>query len=152
MFADSVKGRIELRTTSYRNDPDNFGRGYITFDKEEIWNMCSLTTMRREFLKCRELLALPVVPDGDIQDKVYEQFVEEGIYSKYGFFNCLKEFSSNSIEVSLASKNLLVRCLAMLDSRFGKRRIKNFDISNEHEKVVQFYNIRCECEGMIGFQ
>ena len=42
-FSDEVKGRVELRSTHYRGTHDEEGRGYITFDKNEIWSMCTLS-------------------------------------------------------------------------------------------------------------
>lgn len=42
-FSDLVFGRIELRTTHYRGSHDEEGRGYITFDKTEIWSICTLS-------------------------------------------------------------------------------------------------------------
>ena len=43
MFSDVVKGRVELKSSRYRGSHDEVGRGYITFDKKEVWNMCTLT-------------------------------------------------------------------------------------------------------------
>lgn len=50
-FHDSVKGRLELRSTNYRGAHDEEGRGYITFDKREVWSMCTLS---KESDKVRE--------------------------------------------------------------------------------------------------
>src|SRR6476469_7554917 len=41
-FAPSMAGRVELRTTSYRHTHDAEGRGWITIDKEEVHNFCTL--------------------------------------------------------------------------------------------------------------
>jgi hypothetical protein len=41
-FAPSVAGRVELRTTNYRHVHDGEGRGWITIDKEEVHNFCTL--------------------------------------------------------------------------------------------------------------
>ena len=51
-FADSVKDRVELRSTRYHKSHDHEGRGYIVVDSEEIVSFCSITAWQKE----RELL------------------------------------------------------------------------------------------------
>ncbi|MHC4745149.1 MAG: hypothetical protein ACYS8Z_24805 [Planctomycetota bacterium] len=38
--------------------------------------------------------------------------------------------------------------MGTLDRRFGKRRLKEFDDSNEHSLVKTLYRFRCEAEGI----
>jgi len=44
---------------------------------------------------------------------------------------------------------MLIRAFAMLDSRLGKRRLRTLRLANdEHPLVRQFYDLRCEAEGI----
>jgi hypothetical protein len=147
-FSDSVQGRLELRSTCYRGTHDEEGRGYITFDKREIWSMCTLSFYSTEFYRMEEIASRKGVSPREVQRIAHEELASEGKFNQYTFYDSLDEYCNNSIEQSLESDNLLIRCLAMLDSRLGKRRLKDLDLSEQSEKVIQFYKIRCECEGL----
>jgi hypothetical protein len=147
-LSESVIGRLELRSTHYRGTHDEEGRGYITFDKEEIWSMCTLSFYSIEYERIDEMASREGIAPYEAQKIAHEELAAEGKFNQYTFYESLDEYCNNSIEQSLESDNLLIRCLAMLDSRLGKRRIKNLDVSNESEKVVEFIKIRCECEGL----
>lgn len=148
LFSPSVKGRLELRSTSYRGTHDEEGRGYITFDKKEIWSMCTLKFYSIEYDKIKDIVERENVTPYEAQLLAHKELESEGKYNQYKYYESLDEYCNNSIEKSLLSDNLLVRCLAMLDKRLGKRRLQNIDLENESSKVIEFYKIRCECEGI----
>ena len=50
MFAEGVRGRVELRTTRYEKAHDRFGRSWITVDGREVANMCNA-------LRCGDTIA-----------------------------------------------------------------------------------------------
>lgn len=147
-FSDAVSGRVELRSTHYRGTHDEEGRGYITFDKTEIWSMCTLSFYSIEYERIDEIVNRLGITPYEAQKIAHEELASEGKFNQYTYYDSLDGYCKNSIEASLESDNLLIRCLAMLDSRLGKRRLRNIDLSNESPKVVQFYQIRCESEGM----
>lgn len=43
LFANPVQNRVKLHSTRYRGAHDQEGRGFITFDKKEIWSMCTIS-------------------------------------------------------------------------------------------------------------
>lgn len=145
-FSDSVKSHIELRSTHYRGTHDEEGRGYITFNKKEIWNMCTQTFYSIEYDLIDDIVLKENISAYEAQKIAYQRLSSEGKYSQYTYYESLDEYCSNSIEESLSSQNVLIRCLAMLDSRFGKRRLQKFDLSQENLKVKEFYKIRCICD------
>lgn len=147
-FAEPVQGRLELRSTHYRGTHDEEGRGYITFDKQEIWSMCTLSFYSIEFDRVDEIASKKGISPYEAQKIAHEELACEGKFNQYTFYDSLDEYCNNSIDQSLVSDNLLIRCLAMLDSRLGKRRLGNFNLSKESEKVAEFFRIRCECEGL----
>jgi len=147
-FSDSVQGRVELRSTHYRGTHDEEGRGYITYDKSEIWSMCTLSFYTVEFERTDEVAIREGITPYEAQKIAHEELASEGKFNQYTYYDSLDEYCSSSIEASMDSDNLLIKCLAMLDSRLGKRRLRNLDLSKENLKVEQFYRIRCECEGI----
>lgn len=147
-FAEGVRGRVELRSTRYRAAHDDEGRGYITFDKQEVWSMCTLSFYSDEYERIEEISNREGLTPFEAQQIAHNELASEGKFNQYKYYDSLEEYTRNSIDDSLASKNLLIRCLAMLDSRLGKRRLRKMDHSNESSKVQQFYRIRCECENI----
>lgn len=148
LFADSVKGRVELRSTRYRGTHDEEGRGYITFDKDEVFSACTLTFYSVEAKLQSLILKGEDASPNEVHSKARAELSSDGLFNQYGYYDALNEYCQSSIEQSLASENVLLRCLSMLDSRFGKRRIKSFDVLSEHPLVVLFFKIRCKCEGL----
>ena len=148
-FCNSIKGRVELRSTHYRGAHDEEGRGYITYDKTEIWSMCTLSFYSIEYERIDDIVAREGITPCEAQKKAHDELAAEGTFNQYSYYASLDEYCNNSIEASLDSENLLIRCLAMLDYRLGKRRLRTLDFSLESEKVKEFYQIRCECEGLI---
>jgi len=146
LFSDSVFGRVELRSTHYRGSHDEVGRGYITFDKREIWSMCTLSFYSIEYDRTYGIVERESITPYEAQKIAYDELTSEGKFNQYTFYDSLDEYCNNSIDLSLASNNLLIRCLAMLDARLGKRRLRTLDLSEESNKVIEFYKMRCECE------
>ncbi len=122
LICDSLKDRVEYFCSNYRMH-DGIERAYITIDKQEILNMC---TLKRDYYR------KPV----------------EGQISQVEFLNAAFEFLNSSIEISLKSENPIIRMLAVLDRRVGKRTLEEIkqSIENEHEIVVYFLKLRCEAE------
>lgn len=147
-FADSVKGRVELRTTHYRSTHDQQGRGYITFDKNEVWSMCTLSFYSVEYERI-DVLVSEVITPYQAQLLAHEQLKSEGRLSQYLYYESLDEYCDNTIEESLTSPNLLIRCLALLDSRLGQRRIRKIDLDKESPMFAKFYKIRRQCDNAI---
>ncbi|PCJ19742.1 MAG: hypothetical protein COB04_05390 [Gammaproteobacteria bacterium] len=145
-FSDLVRGRVELRSTHYRGSHDDEGRGYITFDKNEIWSMCTLSFYSIEYDRIDGIVERENISPYEAQKIAYDELASEGKFNQYTFYDSLDEYCNNSIDSSLSSGNLLIRCLAMLDARLGKRRLRTLDLSEESKKVIDFYKIRCECE------
>lgn len=147
-FAPSLAGRVELRYTRYRGAHDQAGRGYITVDREEVWNMAYYTHVLEHNKRIRSRCDNPCYAPRSVQIQVDKELEEEGILSESDFLRSLYEYRNTSIEQSLASSSPLTRSLVMLDARFGKRRLATFDVSNENEMVRYFHALRCEAESI----
>lgn len=147
-FAPSVKGRVELRAASYRGAHDQTGRGYITVDGKEIWNMCTLSFWGAEYPRIDFIAQEQGVSARAAQVIADAQLEQEGVLSQWGFYRALESYCNSSINASLCSTNPLIKSLAMLDSRTGKRRLEKLDVLAEHPMVHFFFKLRCEAEGI----
>jgi hypothetical protein len=134
-------------------------KAWITWDKVE---MVSFSTAKQEVEYYRLAQQIRVINRcQDSRDPVqregyyaaYEQarniLDQKGIYSLYDFYRALREYLQLPIEDAMVSDNPIIRAVAMFDRRLGKRRLCQIDLSStEHPLVRQFYELRCEAEGI----
>ena len=73
-----------------------------------------------------------------------------GVFDQRSFYRAFEEFDNQSIEKSLKSDDLIVRIMAVLDRRVGKRRLllMKEKMENEPETFREFYAIRMKAEGL----
>ncbi|AEV67022.1 SF0329 family protein [Acetivibrio clariflavus] len=173
-----LKGRVEFWITNYRKAHDQMGRAYITVDGKEVVNMCSIKkeiAIYNAEKEIRDSENICSEQDDFKQDKMYELLKKEGfaenilsqiainrninnlahkkieeqdIFSQYDFLEAAEKFLSSPIEESLRSDNSIVKALALIDRRVGKRTLKRLkeSIKDESELVKYFYSLRCEAE------
>lgn len=177
----SLKGRVEFWVTNYRKAPDQMGRAYITVDGKEVINMCTLKKEveiyrteqeikerdnidfdeydyeqdeMSELLKkigYSEEMISQIAINRAINDIAEKKVEEKGIFAQYDFFEAVKAFLNSPIEESLKSDNPIIKSLAVIDKRIGKRTLSKLKEPMKHEKselVKYFYNLRCEAENI----
>ncbi|WP_291581946.1 SF0329 family protein [Clostridium sp. UBA6640] len=155
---ETLKGRVEFFVTNYRKAHDEMGRAYITVDKKEVFNMCSLkgeaaTRTKEVELKRSKYIDRDVYNSNEsrmINEEARQLVNKEGIFEQYEFFNAVEEYLNNPIKHSLNSTNMIIKILSLIDRRVGKRTLENMKniIEKEHELVKYFYKLRCEAEGI----
>ena len=126
-FADGVRGRVELWTTRYNyqfsvlNGPET--RGWITIDGREIINM-------------HRHLSVNGVHTWD------ERRFAVGIYDSWDLKAAAEKMLTLSIGDTFATPDTLVRALAMLDRRAGRRRLAEFNPAAEVPLVATLLAFR----------
>lgn len=154
LICDSLKGRVNFTVTNYRRAHDQMGRAFVTVDKKEVLNMCTITSDIRLHRKDRELHRLNEMGYDDpginreIGVTAHELVKKEGIYAQYDFYDSVEEFLNLPIDQALKSEDMVVKILALIDRRAGKRTLIKLreSIENELEIIQYFYNLRCEAE------
>ncbi len=125
-MAPSLQHRVEVHSTRYHNDRwQEDSRGWFTIDKREV----------ADFSSC--MIYVPSLGNsGPI------------LSEKEKFEQAVSAVLSLSVNEMVVSENAVIRALAMLDSRLGKRRLRALRLGDdEHPLVRQFYILRCEAEG-----
>jgi hypothetical protein len=158
-FASSVADRVSLHSTRYRGAHDQEGRGWISIDNEEVYNFCTLRKMSAENRLAAGIRRAnkaedyrdPQQREGyyEAGEQAAEIIAAQGLHSQYEFYDALTEYLSMSIDEAVSSEHLLHRAIAVLDRRFGKRRLVAFRLApTEHALVRRLYRFRCEAEGI----
>ena len=148
LLCASLKGRVRYFTTRYRKAHDQIGRVCVLVDGKEIINM----PFRIEDDRYAETHARkkdePNKSYGDIYKEVSDDFAQNGLYYPGDFGVALDEFLSSDIKVALNSDNWLVRMLAIMDRRTGKRTLEKLKptISDLPKWLQFFYKLRIDSD------
>ena len=153
---DSLKKRVHFTVTNYRKAHDQMGRAFITVDKKEVLNMCTITSDHALIQKERVIKRAENIPFDDWSDnrrisKEAHKFIkEDGIFAQYDFYDAVETFLNMPIGQALNSENMVIKILALIDRRVGKRTLHRLEehMKEELEIVQYFYNLRCEAEGI----
>jgi len=158
LFADTVKGRVELHVTRYHKAPDQMGRGWITFDKLQIISMSDLDYEYQYWQEASRLQKVSECLDyrnPDQREGYYQAYDQAentlhngSVFSRGDFTRSLRLYLNTSVEDILKSRYPLIRALGMLDHRVGKRRLASLDVTTEHPLVQKLYALRCAVEGL----
>ena len=172
-LAPVLVGRVEYLSTSYRYSPEKNGQCRIAVDNKKIFNMKDGTTGIRWYLSEQDIKNDPAVmiplSEAEIErirketgGKVPEErlaviasdrkllayakgtMAAQVTLSKTDFNKTADVFLSQPIVDSLASKDILLNCLALADRRVGKKRIMDMEqsVRMKHPIVQYFYALR----------
>jgi len=144
-FADSVRGRVELHQTRYRESHDQEGELWITMDGEQILSAGSMTALKAWFETRTELQqrGASLRESYSLADTALEA---QGIVEAGRLVAHLKAHLNQSIDQVMKSPSPIIRGLGLLDRRFGVRRLERFDSAVEHDFVARMFKIRCDLE------
>lgn len=146
-ISEKLRDRVAFHTTRYRGAHDEAGELWITLDGQRIASYGELTWGRDLALQKEELEAEGHgirAPYTLALDKVRER----NIMDPYKVERDLRDYLNASLDQSLRHSNPVIRALALIDRRFGVRRLRDIDVSAEHPFVKAFYELRCEAEGV----
>ena len=157
-MAPSVRDRIAIHQARYRRTREEVGRVWITVDGREV---ASFDTNRyiakraqlehdiRSGIGPFGLSATSNRAEYQTADAAAKALLRStGEYDDYSALADLEAYQSLAIEDALASLSPLVRALAIIDQRVGKRRLRAFDPRSEHPLVQELYHVRCAAGGI----
>ena len=155
-FAPSVAGRVAVHTAHYRHAHDGVGRAWIEVDGQEVATMCYFRAEHARRDLAEELRVAngpsnrgPAGTPRWLYAEAIATTYRAGVLSQWDFYALLHEYLRTPAALSLAGDNPITRALAVIDSRVGKRRLRQLaDHPDEHPLVRMFLAIRCEAEGI----
>jgi hypothetical protein len=144
LLCDSLKGRVRYFATRYRKAHDGIGRVSILVDEKEIVNMPFSVEDERYTETHKRKKDEPDKSLKEIHEIVCADFAKKGLFSPGDFGSALDEFLSTDIHESINSNNHLIRMLAILDRRIGKRTLEKIKPTKSDlpEWLQFFYDLR----------
>jgi len=148
LMCDSLKGRVRYFTTRYRKAHDERGRICVLVDDKEIINMPFTVEYEVYAEVHKHKQSEKDKSYTELNNEVKKEYSEQGLYQPGDFGFALDEFLSNSISESLKSDDWLVRMLAIMDRRVGKRTLEKIkpSIIDLPEWLQYFYQLRLQSD------
>jgi len=152
LLCDGLKGRISYFYTRYHKDRGSFGRVTINIDKTELvafsWDVGLNIQWQDEY---GAFLDNPDTNQASVHSMLMkEKWMPQGTLCHMDFLEAVTAYLNTDITTALYSDNYVMRALAYMDRRVGKRtliKIKK-DAEALPKWVKQFYDIRCLAEGI----
>jgi|GEM_PF-1265252 len=146
-IATSVAGMIDFHQTRYRHSHDQEGEFWITLGKEQIFNAGSLSYLSTlsDVVSGHRANGATV---GEAYARAWPEVDAKGFMLLEAVNKDLFSSLSMTVEEMLEHCNPVVQALAIVDSRYGKRRLAAFDPANQSALVQRFFYLRCEAESI----
>lgn len=169
----SLVGKIEYRASGYRYTKNKPSHCFITIDKVEAFSMTEVSLgipwyQTEQEIKSDTKIILPMTKEDIdvVREKSGNKIPEERLkivtashkmatyakevllaqqqMQKTDFQKIANTFLTTPVEVSLASDEILLNVLAIIDRRVGKKRLQNMRdfIALKHPVVQYFYHLR----------
>ena len=148
LLCDSLKDKISYFYTSYHEVHNAYGRATINYCKKEIVAFSWTQMYEQE----KDVSKLWQEGKNVSYEKLeFEKWMPECKLCEGDFINSLTVYLKTDVTSALNSDNYILRAFAYVDRRVGKRtliKIKD-DVEKLPDWVKQFYQIRCEADGIF---
>ena len=172
-LSPALLDRVEYRVIGYRYLADKAGLCYIVVDKKEVLNIGDPNSPIRWYQSEQEIrhdpgIQIPISKDeiamirnelgGSVPEErlavivrnrkvtvhAKELFAAQAALCRTDFYAAANTFLADSIEHNLASKDILLNILALVDRRIGKKRLISMEagMKMKHPGVQYFYELR----------
>lgn len=149
----SLRGRVALHQARYRHSREEVGRVWLELDGRELISFDTTSYIAKRSRLASELEDVrPTGPDADgagtsqnVDEAAKDALRRAGEYDDYSALVDLESYLSLSIDDALRSPSPLLRALAVIDRRVGKRRLQVLaPLTSEHPLVRELFKARIE--------
>jgi hypothetical protein len=141
-----LRGRITYFLTRYHDVHNAYGRAAVRLDGKELVCFTWDEEFRQEQDLAEALRAHPESEYDQLREGLKPEWDAACQYCEMDFLNAALRFRSMPVQEALRSENAIIRVLAILDRRVGRRTLRRIGIEkafeNEPEWVRQFYELR----------
>lgn len=145
-LCDELQGRITYFLTRYHKVHDSYGRAAILLDGRELVCFSWIAACRQEADVTALSREKPDLPGPALYAALEDQWSRAGTRCDMEFLSAALAFRSLSIADALASEDYIVKILAILDRRVGRRTLQRIADAGDYRAyppwVRQFYALR----------
>ena len=145
-LCEELKGRITYFLTRYHKVHDSYGRAAILLDGKELVCFSWIEQYRQEQQVAEKYNEDRSKDWFALYEEMKTGWAETCTLCEWDFLSAVLEFRNMSIQDALNSEDYIVKILAILDKRVGKRTLQKIKAEEEYKKypewVGQFYELR----------
>lgn len=166
-LCEKLRGRVQYFFTHYRKSHDEEARACVRVDDREyvMGNAYNYYVKGYYHLEkeIKRAMQIPMrvwdfdenVFEYDEENTAVEEYIKkrqiiDGEFSTYQVMKSIKEFLQMNIDDALQSDNPILKMLALLDRRVGKRRLQKLmeEMERQPQWLQFFYRLRLDAEGI----
>jgi hypothetical protein len=138
-FAPECRERVKIHLTRHRRAHDQEGEFWLTLDGRKIYG-CAFY----QYLKARgeSHAATDTDLSSEQEDEIEHQLQARGIEDHMALTDAIFDSLNMPLQSMLSSNRPLLRALALMDSRCGKRRLQKYRLDFEHELPKRIHALR----------
>ena len=160
----ALRGRVQYFLTHYHGAPDNYGRFCIRVDGQEYvmanpytfwqkgYETLEAEIKRERGVPPREWTAHGMLHEAEneaVEEEVRRIAQTDGVFDIWDVMRAIETYRESPISESLASPVPLIRLLAYLDRRVGKRTLVQLKKNvSEPDWLCFFLQLRLKAEGL----
>ncbi len=153
-LCDSLKGRVEYYYTSYHKVHNAYTCGGLRVDGKNAlrfsWDK-GLKNQEADMSRYQEENGR--LDWNDVPQELKEKWDRDCIYSNGDFIAAIQKLFHLPIEEALVSEDMIVRMLAVLDRRTGKRTLQKLATDKKTKILPEWlknvYRLRMEADGIL---
>ena len=132
--------------TYYHEVHNSYGRASIRLDKKELVNFSWIEMYHQEWVISELHESEPSLSYDGIKNALKSQCDANCTYCNYDFIDAVLKFINLSINDALLSDNYIIKLLAVLDRRTGKRTLKQLKESYEYLNYPEWFSFFINCD------
>ena len=145
-LCEELKDRITYFLTRYHKVHDSYGRAAILLDGKELVCFSWIEMCWKEQAVNEVWSKDPSQSNLGLYDAMKSRWDADCTWCDMDFLNAVLEYRNMAIQDALSSDDYIIRILAILDKRTGKRTLQKIRQAEEYKAypawVVQFYELR----------
>ncbi|WP_345888805.1 SF0329 family protein [Shewanella algae] len=145
-FAESIKGRIEIFTTSYRRQGE-VARSWVVIDSKQGISLTDYESWSEQGAYFHELTPTDCLKHKSVDglERTVGSLYEAGEFSSYDFKIICFESLSLSAHDCIKSEHPLLRVIGVLHRKLGKAKVNEM-LKDPHPMVIYFADFRIKAE------
>lgn len=140
-----LRGRVTYFLTRYHDVHNAYGRAAIRVDGKELVCFSWIEQCRKENDLAEALREHPERKYDQLRETLKPEWDAACRYCEMDFLEDVLQYRSMPVQDALRSENFIIRVLAILDRRVGRRtleRLETDELANNPDWARQFFDLR----------
>ena len=138
-LCEPLKSRITYFLTRYHDVHNAYGRAAILLDKKELVDFTWRDMYEQDYGISK--LYDKDIPASNIEEILKPEWDKNRTYSEMDFLSSVTAFLTMPISDALSSDDYIVRILAILDRRVGKKTLQTIRATPHNQRLTPLYAI-----------